>query len=47
MTKDYEQGKTDLAEQIYAILKTHKNSDNRDLLEILKKYLKLVEYEVH
>ena len=40
MKTDYEQGKQDLAEQIYAILQTHKNEDWRDLVKILEKHLR-------
>lgn len=40
MEADYEQGKKDLAEQIYAILKQHKNEDWRDLVKILEKHLR-------
>lgn len=40
MEADYEQGKKDLAEQVYAILKQHKEEDWRDLLQVLEKYIK-------
>ena len=39
MGSDYEQGKKDLAEQIFAILNTHKNEDWRDLMKVLEKHL--------
>lgn len=36
----YLAGKTDLAMQMYTIIKQHKNEDWRDLLMVLKEYLK-------
>lgn len=39
MKTEYEQGKQDLAEQVYAILKTHVNEDYGDVLKVLEKHL--------
>ena len=39
MGSDYEQGKKDLAEQIFALLLKHKEEDWRDLMWLLEKHL--------